>query len=40
MPVLEPHPPRSQKRLLLLLGLMLAVPAVVAIIATIGARLG
>ncbi|WP_406503050.1 SGM_5486 family transporter-associated protein [Streptomyces sp. NBC_00212] len=40
MPVLEPDPPRPQRRLLLLLGLMLAVPAPLAVVATIGARLG
>ncbi|MDI5963076.1 SGM_5486 family transporter-associated protein [Streptomyces sp. SL13] len=40
MPVLEPNPPQPQKKLLLVFGLMLAVPAVVAIIATIGAHYG
>ncbi|MFJ8823596.1 SGM_5486 family transporter-associated protein [Streptomyces sp. NPDC102467] len=34
-PVLEPNPQNSQKKLLLVLGAMLAVTVVVAIIATI-----
>ncbi|MEU7641601.1 MULTISPECIES: SGM_5486 family transporter-associated protein [unclassified Streptomyces] len=37
MPVLEPNPQNSQKKLLLVLGLMLGVTAVVAIIASIAA---
>jgi hypothetical protein len=40
MPVLEPNPPQPQRRLLFVLGLMLAVPAVVAVIATFAARMG
>lgn len=40
MPVLEPNPPQSRKRLLVILGLMLAVPAFVAIIASIAATYG
>ncbi len=35
MPVLEPNPPEPQKKLLLIFGLMMAVPAVVAVIAMI-----
>ncbi|MCX4727407.1 SGM_5486 family transporter-associated protein [Streptomyces sp. NPDC090052] len=35
MPVLEPNPQNGQKKLLLVLGAMLAVTAIVAIIATI-----
>jgi hypothetical protein len=34
-PVLEPNPQNSQKKLLLVLGAMLAITVVVAIIATI-----
>ncbi|MEU6852114.1 SGM_5486 family transporter-associated protein [Actinacidiphila alni] len=40
MPVLEPNPPQSQRRLLIVFGLMLGVPALVAIVATIAARMG
>ncbi len=40
MPVLEPHPPEPRKKFLLVLGLMLGVPALVAIIATIGSHYG
>ncbi|SEO75163.1 SGM_5486 family transporter-associated protein [Actinacidiphila rubida] len=40
MPVLEPNPPQPQRRLLIIFGLMMGVPAIVAIIATIGARMG
>jgi hypothetical protein len=40
MPVLEPNPPQPQKKLLIIFGLMMAVPAVVAVIATIAARMG
>ncbi|MFF8315448.1 SGM_5486 family transporter-associated protein [Streptomyces lydicus] len=37
MPVLEPNPQNSQKKLLLVVGLMLAVTVVVAIVASIAA---
>ncbi|MDX3238109.1 SGM_5486 family transporter-associated protein [Streptomyces sp. ME03-5709C] len=40
MPVLEPNPPQPQKKLLIIFGCMLAVPAVVAVIAVIAARMG
>jgi hypothetical protein len=40
MPVLEPNPPQSQRRLLLVFALMLGVPAVVAVVATFAARMG
>lgn len=40
MPVLEPNPPHSQKRLMVIVGLMLAVPAFVAVIATVAAKFG
>ncbi|WP_329319568.1 SGM_5486 family transporter-associated protein [Streptomyces sp. NBC_01537] len=40
MPVLEPNPPQPQKKLLLIFALMMGVPAVVAVIATIAARMG
>lgn len=40
MPVLEPNPQRSQRQFLIVLGMMLAVPAVVAVIAMIAAKLG
>lgn len=40
MPYLDPDPPKPQKKLLLVFGLMMAVPAVVAIVATIAARMG
>jgi hypothetical protein len=40
MPVLEPNPPQPQKKLLLVLCLMLGVPAVVAVIASIAANYG
>ncbi|GCD38661.1 hypothetical protein OEIGOIKO_06477 [Streptomyces chrestomyceticus JCM 4735] len=35
MPVLEPNPPGGQKKLLLVLGAMLAVTAVIAVIASL-----
>ncbi|MET9535626.1 MULTISPECIES: SGM_5486 family transporter-associated protein [unclassified Streptomyces] len=35
MPVLEPNPQNGQKKLLLVLGAMLAVTVIVAIIATL-----
>lgn len=38
--MLEPNPPQPQKKLLIIFGLMLAVPALVAVIATIGAKFG
>ncbi|MEU9114243.1 SGM_5486 family transporter-associated protein [Streptomyces sp. NPDC048483] len=37
MPVLEPNPQGGQKKLLLVLGLMLGVTVVVAVIASIAA---
>jgi hypothetical protein len=40
MPVLEPNPPRSQRRLLIIFGLMMGVPAIVAVVATFAARMG
>ncbi|MEU4093078.1 SGM_5486 family transporter-associated protein [Streptomyces sp. NPDC026673] len=40
MPVLEPNPPQPQKKLLIVFGLMMAVPALVAVIAVIGSKLG
>ena len=40
MPVLEPNPPQPQRKLLIILFLMLGVPAFVAVIATIAARMG
>ncbi|MDX2850220.1 MULTISPECIES: SGM_5486 family transporter-associated protein [Streptomycetaceae] len=40
MPVLEPDPPQPQKKLLIVFGLMMAVPAFVAVIAVIGAKFG
>jgi hypothetical protein len=40
MPVLEPNPPQSQRRLLIIFGLMLGVPALVAVVATFAARMG
>ncbi len=40
MPVLEPNPPRPQRKLLITFGLMMGVPAIVAVIATIAARMG
>jgi hypothetical protein len=40
MPVLEPNPPQPQKKLLIIFGLMLAVPALVAVIAIIGSKFG
>jgi hypothetical protein len=40
MPVLEPNPPRPQKKLLLVFGLMMLVPAVVAVVASIAATMG
>lgn len=38
MPVLEPNPQGGQKKLLLVLGLMLGVTVVVAIVASFAAR--
>ncbi len=35
MPVLDPHPQNGQKKLLMVLGLMLAITVIVAIIASI-----
>ncbi|SCE10879.1 hypothetical protein GA0115240_13881 [Streptomyces sp. DvalAA-14] len=40
MPVLDPNPPQPQRRLLKVFGLMMAVPAFVAVIAIIAARMG
>lgn len=40
MPVLEPDPPQPQKKLLIIFGLMMVVPAVVAVIATFAAKMG
>jgi len=40
MPVLEPNPPQPQRKLLIIFLLMLGVPALVAVIATIAARMG
>jgi hypothetical protein len=40
MPYLEPNPPKPQKKLLVVFGLMMAVPAAVAIVASIAARMG
>lgn len=40
MPVLEPNPPQPQKKLLIIFGLMMAVPALVAVIAVIGSKFG
>ena len=40
MPVLEPNPPQPQRRLLTLFGLMMGVPAIVAVVAIIAARMG
>lgn len=35
MPVLDPNPPNGQKKLLLVLGAMIAVTVVIAVIASI-----
>ncbi|MGP9021592.1 SGM_5486 family transporter-associated protein [Streptomyces sp. CBMA152] len=35
MPVLEPNPQNGQKKLLIVLGAMLAITAVIAVIATL-----
>lgn len=35
MPVLEPNPPNGQKKLLIVLGAMLAVTVVIGVIATV-----
>jgi hypothetical protein len=35
MPVLDPNPPNGHKKLLLMLGAMLAVTVVIAVIATL-----
>ncbi|MFD3535078.1 SGM_5486 family transporter-associated protein [Streptomyces sp. NPDC058664] len=35
MPVLEPHPPNGQKKLLLVLGAMLGITVVIAVIASL-----
>jgi len=40
MPVLEPNPPQPQRKLLIIFGLMMGVPAFVAVVATIAARMG
>lgn len=40
MPVLEPNPPQPQRKLLIIFGLMMGVPAVVAVVATIAAHMG
>ncbi|WP_265736767.1 SGM_5486 family transporter-associated protein [Actinacidiphila yeochonensis] len=40
MPVLEPNPPNPQRRLLIVFGLMMGVPAIVAIVAIIAAGMG
>ena len=40
MPYLEPNPPKPQKKLLLIFCLMMAVPAAVAIVASVAARMG
>ncbi|WP_265737757.1 SGM_5486 family transporter-associated protein [Actinacidiphila oryziradicis] len=40
MPVLEPNPPTPQKKLLVIFGLMMLVPAVVAVIASFASRMG
>ncbi|MFI7246499.1 SGM_5486 family transporter-associated protein [Streptomyces qinglanensis] len=37
MPVLEPNPPEPRKKLLLILGAMLAVTVVIGVIASIAA---
>ncbi|WP_344632631.1 SGM_5486 family transporter-associated protein [Streptomyces glaucosporus] len=34
MPVLEPHPPNGQKKLLAVLGVMLGITIVIAVVAT------
>ncbi|MGK5450828.1 SGM_5486 family transporter-associated protein [Streptomyces radiopugnans] len=35
MPVLEPHPPNGQKKLLLVLGAMLGVTVVIGVLASV-----
>jgi hypothetical protein len=35
MPVLDPHPPNGQKKLLTILGIMLAITVIVGVIAAI-----
>ncbi|CAL9385277.1 MULTISPECIES: SGM_5486 family transporter-associated protein [Streptomyces] len=35
MPVLEPHPPNGQKKLLLVLGAMLGVTIVIGVLASV-----
>lgn len=40
MPVLEPNPPQSQRRLLIIFGLMMGVPAIVAVVAVFASRMG
>lgn len=40
MPVLEPNPPQPQRRLLIMFGLMMGVPAIVAVVAIFAARMG
>ncbi|MEU6737005.1 SGM_5486 family transporter-associated protein [Streptomyces physcomitrii] len=35
MPVLEPHPPNGQKKLLLVFGAMIGITVVIGIIATL-----
>ncbi|WP_326691338.1 MULTISPECIES: SGM_5486 family transporter-associated protein [unclassified Streptomyces] len=37
MPVLEPHPPNPQKKLLMIFGAMIAVTVVIGVIASIAA---
>jgi hypothetical protein len=37
MPVLEPNPQNSQKKLLIILGLMIGITVVVGVIATLAA---
>ncbi|MDJ1137731.1 SGM_5486 family transporter-associated protein [Streptomyces iconiensis] len=37
MPVLEPNPPKPQKKLLLIFGVMIAVTVVIGVIASIAA---
>ncbi|WP_329130494.1 SGM_5486 family transporter-associated protein [Streptomyces sp. NBC_01476] len=40
MPVLEPNPPQPQRRLLMIFGMMMAVPAIVAVVAIFASRMG
>ncbi|WP_262928626.1 SGM_5486 family transporter-associated protein [Streptomyces sp. CBMA152] len=40
MPVLEPHPTDSHKKLLRLLAAIAAILVVIAVVAVIGARMG